>query len=139
MGLISYLSITRLGFLGTLHMDVFRQRLSDEYGSQVIVTRPFVPLKREFCFYSWVVLSLGLSFFFLPIYFEFPWLLVVVDGKEKLIDNPVDFPASVGRGRMSVLERIVVASIVVPDRYTGAVIELCAVSVITKMTKSVVR
>lgn len=66
MGLISYLSITRLGFLGTLHMDVFRQRLSDEYGSQVIVTRPFVPLKREFCFYSWVVLSLGLSFFFSP-------------------------------------------------------------------------
>lgn len=30
----------RLGFLGTLHMDVFRQRLSDEYASEVIITRP---------------------------------------------------------------------------------------------------
>lgn len=35
----------RLGFLGTLHMDVFRQRLLDEYGSDVIVTRPFVPIR----------------------------------------------------------------------------------------------
>ncbi|KAL1755965.1 P-loop containing nucleoside triphosphate hydrolase protein, partial [Schizophyllum commune] len=28
----------RLGFLGTLHMDVFRQRLEDEYDASVIVT-----------------------------------------------------------------------------------------------------
>lgn len=35
----------RLGFLGTLHMDVFRQRLEDEYDSQVIITAPTVPYK----------------------------------------------------------------------------------------------
>lgn len=35
----------RLGFLGTLHMDVFRQRLEDEYSSQVIITAPTVPYK----------------------------------------------------------------------------------------------
>lgn len=36
----------RLGFNGSLHMDVFRQRLEDEFGEEVIVTRPLVPVKR---------------------------------------------------------------------------------------------
>ncbi len=35
----------RLGFLGTLHMDVFRQRLEDEYNADVIITAPTVPYK----------------------------------------------------------------------------------------------
>ncbi len=35
----------RLGFLGTLHMDVFRQRLEDEYNASVIITAPTVPYK----------------------------------------------------------------------------------------------
>jgi translation elongation factor EF-4 len=35
----------RLGFLGTLHMDVFRQRLEDEYDANVIITAPTVPYK----------------------------------------------------------------------------------------------
>ncbi|KAH9823557.1 P-loop containing nucleoside triphosphate hydrolase protein [Melampsora americana] len=85
----------RLGFLGTLHMDVFKQRLSDEYGTEVIVTRPFVPLK------------------------------LITDGKEKMINNPIEFP-TVGMKKVQVLERIVEATIVIPDRYTGPVIELCA-------------
>lgn len=33
----------RLGFLGTLHMDVFRQRLEDEYDANIIITAPTVP------------------------------------------------------------------------------------------------
>lgn len=37
----------RLGFLGTLHMDVFRQRLEDEYDANIIVTAPTVPYKGE--------------------------------------------------------------------------------------------
>lgn len=37
----------RLGFLGTLHMDVFRQRLEDEYDANVIITAPTVPYKSE--------------------------------------------------------------------------------------------
>lgn len=37
----------RLGFNGSLHMDVFRQRLEDEFGEEVIVTRPLVPVKSE--------------------------------------------------------------------------------------------
>jgi len=36
---------SRLGFLGTLHMDVFRQRLEDEYDANVIITAPTVPFQ----------------------------------------------------------------------------------------------
>ncbi|KAL3316553.1 hypothetical protein Ciccas_004790, partial [Cichlidogyrus casuarinus] len=35
----------RLGFLGLLHMDVFRQRLEQEYDADVILTTPSVPYK----------------------------------------------------------------------------------------------
>jgi translation elongation factor EF-4 len=37
----------RLGFLGALHLDVCRQRLLDEYGAEVIVTKPFVPIRGQ--------------------------------------------------------------------------------------------
>lgn len=37
----------RLGFLGLLHMEVFNQRLEQEYGAEVIVTVPSVPYKSE--------------------------------------------------------------------------------------------
>lgn len=35
----------RLGFLGVLHMDVFNQRLEQEYGAQIVLTAPNVPIK----------------------------------------------------------------------------------------------
>lgn len=37
----------RCGFLGLLHMDVFRQRLEQEHGASVIVTAPTVPVSIE--------------------------------------------------------------------------------------------
>lgn len=37
----------RCGFLGLLHMDVFRQRLEQEYGTSVIVTAPTVPVRVD--------------------------------------------------------------------------------------------
>ena len=37
----------RLGFLGVLHMEVFTQRLEDEYSASVIVTPPSVPYKLK--------------------------------------------------------------------------------------------
>lgn len=37
----------RLGFLGLLHMDVFNQRLEQEYNANVIVTVPSVPFKSK--------------------------------------------------------------------------------------------
>ena len=35
----------RLGFLGVLHMEVFQQRMSQEFDAEVIVTAPTVPYK----------------------------------------------------------------------------------------------
>lgn len=37
--------LLRLGFLGLLHMEVFNQRLEQEYNASVIVTAPTVPYK----------------------------------------------------------------------------------------------
>jgi GTP-binding protein LepA len=37
----------RLGFLGSLHMDVFRQRLEQEYHAEAILTSPTVSYKGE--------------------------------------------------------------------------------------------
>ena len=35
----------RLGFLGLLHLEVFSQRLDDEYDAEVLITTPSVPYK----------------------------------------------------------------------------------------------
>ncbi|KAL1735424.1 P-loop containing nucleoside triphosphate hydrolase protein, partial [Schizophyllum commune] len=88
----------RLGFLGTLHMDVFRQRLEDEYDASVIVTAPTVPFK-----------------------------VVWKDGRETLISNPTEFPdmeAMVFKIK-EVQEPVVNASIIVPEEYMGDMMDLC--------------
>ncbi|GAA5828334.1 hypothetical protein JCM11251_006202 [Rhodosporidiobolus azoricus] len=87
----------RLGFNGSLHMDVFRQRLEDEYGEEVIVTRPLVPVK---------------------LYFK--------DGTEKIIDNPADFPDPGGLLKVTqIMEPMIRATIVAPDEYLGPIMNLC--------------
>lgn len=43
----------RLGFLGLLHMDVFEQRLKQEFMMNAIITAPHVPYKGS----SWASLS----------------------------------------------------------------------------------
>eukprot|EP00803_Ostreobium_quekettii_P002159 evm.model.scf_67.1 EVM.evm.TU.scf_67.1 scf_67:878-3586(+) len=53
----------RCGFLGMLHMDVFRQRLEQEYGANVLVTSPTVP-----------------------------FVIVHPDGTSLRLENPCDFP-----------------------------------------------
>lgn len=56
----------RCGFLGLLHMDVFRQRLEQEYNVDIIVTSPSVLYKVK-----------------------------LTSGKEEMIENPADFPEQV--------------------------------------------
>ncbi|KZV65916.1 GTP-binding protein lepa [Peniophora sp. CONT] len=87
----------RLGFLGSLHMDVFRQRLEDEYDANVIITAPTVPYK------------------------------VVYRDREVIVSNPTDFPdLSDGTNRVKeVHEPVVRATIIVPDDYLGDMMELC--------------
>ncbi|KAG8928691.1 Translation factor guf1 mitochondrial [Tulasnella sp. 418] len=85
----------RLGFLGTLHMDVFRQRLEDEYDANVIITSPSVPYEA-----------------------------VYRNGKTKMISNPVEFPEPGDFKVVEVREPMVKATIIVPDEYLGQMMEL---------------
>ncbi|KAI8376501.1 P-loop containing nucleoside triphosphate hydrolase protein [Radiomyces spectabilis] len=88
----------RLGFLGTLHMDVFRQRLENEYEANIIVTQPTVPYR-----------------------------VVFKDGTTRIVRNPSDFPDSEERAfKVSRLEEpMVLATMIFPEEYMGKMIELC--------------
>ncbi|KAJ3365522.1 hypothetical protein HDU91_002199 [Kappamyces sp. JEL0680] len=87
----------RLGFLGTLHMDVFRQRLEEEYSTTVINTIPTVSYTVEY-----------------------------EDGTSAMIRNPSDFPEGLALSKVKAFwEPMVVGTFVFPDQYLGAIIELC--------------
>lgn len=87
----------RLGFLGTLHMDVFRQRLEDEYDANTIMTAPTVPYK------------------------------VVYKDKTVIVSNPTDFPDTTDTATnvKEIQEPIVHATIIIPEEYLGEMMELC--------------
>lgn len=53
----------RCGFLGMLHLDVFCQRLQQEYDAEVIITTPTVPYK-----------------------------ITLLNGEQQIIENPSDYP-----------------------------------------------
>ncbi|TFY61907.1 hypothetical protein EVJ58_g4217 [Rhodofomes roseus] len=91
----------RLGFLGTLHMDVFRQRLEDEHDANVIITAPTVPYKVVYGDRS--------------------------GNRTEIVSNPTNFPDitdSTARVK-EILEPIVNASIIVPEEYLGDMMDLC--------------
>ncbi|KAL6942310.1 Translation factor guf1 mitochondrial [Hanseniaspora vineae] len=88
----------RLGFLGSLHASVFKERLEKEYGSSIIITQPTVPYK-----------------------------LVYKDGTEKMITNPDDFPdLATKKSRVEkLMEPYVECLMTAPQEYLGDLIELC--------------
>lgn len=87
----------RLGFLGSLHALVFKERLEKEYGAKIILTAPTVPYK-----------------------------VVYRDGAEEIVANPDDFPAADSRANVEAfLEPYVDAIMTIPDEYVGTVMSLC--------------
>lgn len=87
----------RLGFLGTLHASVFRDRLEKEYGASIIITAPTVPFK-----------------------------VVWKDGTETVVFNPDNFPGTTEVPKVASLqEPYVEALISVPQDYVGVTIKLC--------------
>jgi translation elongation factor EF-4 len=89
----------RLGFNGSLHLDVFRQRLEDEFGEEIIVTRPLVPIKIIYKNSTTV---------------------------PRFVNNPGDFPIGDELNKVKeVMEPYITATIIAPDEYTGAIINLC--------------
>lgn len=86
----------RLGFLGLLHMDVFKQRLEQEYNAKVIVTSPNVPYKA---------------------------ILADKEGKEIEVLNPLELPdPSLVKFYM---EPFVMGTIVFPEECMGKMLTLC--------------
>ena len=85
----------RCGFLGLLHMDVFKQRLEQEYDMNIIVTAPSVlyKVKRKH------------------------------KGDIVDIENPSEFPEP--NVIEEVLEPMIQATIIVPQQFLGNLIALC--------------
>lgn len=92
----------RLGFLGLLHMEVFNQRLEQEYNASVIITAPTVPYKA-------VLASAK---------------LIKEYGEEVItIINPAQFPDK--SKVLEYLEPMVTGTIITPDDFTGKIMTLC--------------
>ncbi|KAK9116848.1 hypothetical protein Sjap_015795 [Stephania japonica] len=87
----------RCGFLGLLHMDVFHQRLEQEYGTHVISTIPTVPYIFEYS-----------------------------DGSKIQVQNPAALISNSKKRVVASLEPTVVATIITPSEYVGPVITLCS-------------
>ncbi|XP_043917332.1 translation factor GUF1, mitochondrial [Protopterus annectens] len=92
----------RLGFLGLLHMEVFNQRLEQEYNAAVILTVPTVPYK--------VILSS-------------PKLIKEYGTEEITILNPTQFPDK--SHVVEYLEPVVLGTVITPGDYIGRIMSLC--------------
>nr|CAH0113593.1 unnamed protein product [Daphnia galeata] len=91
----------RLGFLGLLHMEVFNQRLEQEYGAEVIVTVPSVPYK---------------------IRLHGEKNIKLYGAREIIVNNPAQFPdVSIIE---TFMEPMVLGTIITPDVYVGPIISL---------------
>ncbi len=84
----------RCGFLGLLHMDVFRQRLEQEYNQSVIATAPSVLYKIK----------------------------MRNTGQVINIENPADFPEP--NHIEEIFEPVIDATIITPSQYLGSLIKL---------------
>ncbi|CAI9109642.1 OLC1v1009501C1 [Oldenlandia corymbosa var. corymbosa] len=87
----------RCGFLGLLHMDVFHQRLEQEHEAHVISTVPTVPYIFEYS-----------------------------DGSKVIVQNPASLPSDPKHRLTACMEPTVIATIIMPSEYVGAVITLCS-------------
>lgn len=76
----------RCGFLGLLHMDVFHQRLEQEYGAHVISTIPTVPYIFEYS-----------------------------DGSKVNVQNPAALASNPGKRITACWEPTVIATIIIPN------------------------
>jgi len=85
----------RCGFLGLLHMDVFKQRLEQEYNLDIIATAPSVMY----------------------------YIDQKYDAGRIAIENPADFPDPVKIDK--ILEPMLSGTIIVPKQYLGNVLSLC--------------
>ncbi|KAH9625026.1 hypothetical protein KSS87_017321 [Heliosperma pusillum] len=90
-------AIERCGFLGLLHMDVFHQRLEQEYDAHIISTVPTVPYIFEYS-----------------------------DGSKVEVQNPAQMSSNPKQRVTACWEPTVVATIIIPSEFVGPVMSLCS-------------
>ncbi|KAJ3209367.1 Translation factor guf1 mitochondrial [Dinochytrium kinnereticum] len=99
----------RLGFLGTLHMDVFSQRLEEEHDAVVINTAPTVSYRV-----AWVS-GYGAG-----------GKKTGTDKEESWIRNPAEFPEPDMLGNVEkFFEPMVIGTLIFPKEYLGTLMDLC--------------
>lgn len=92
----------RLGFLGLLHMEVFTQRLEQEFDAMPIVTAPSVTYKIKLK----------------------PTKQNIKEGSDLIfVNNPANFPDQLKI--LETFEPMVKGTILTPDMYLGPIMSLC--------------
>ncbi|KAG8182447.1 hypothetical protein JTE90_012461 [Oedothorax gibbosus] len=91
----------RLGFLGVLHMEVFCQRLQQEFDTDVIVTTPGIPYKIKLKGNA----------------------IKAYGGEEIIVSNPTMFPKPTAVAEY--FEPVVLGTIITPDDYYSAILKMC--------------
>lgn len=92
----------RVGFLGLLHLEVFTQRLLQEYQAEAILTAPSVPYK---------------------IRVKGSKIIQLLGGEEVIVTNPVRLPSP--QHIEEYYEPFVIGTIITPVEYLGVVTSLC--------------
>ncbi|KAL2711731.1 hypothetical protein V1478_018752 [Vespula squamosa] len=92
----------RAGFLGLLHMEVFIQRLEQEYGTEPIVTAPGVTYKAKI---------------------KGQKNITRYKGDMVVFNNPIDYPHK--QITVEYYEPMIIGTIITPDKYIGPIISLC--------------
>lgn len=91
----------RLGFLGLLHLEVFSQRLEQEYGAEPVLTAPSVTYEIKLKATKQTAKT----------------------GQMVSVNNPALFPETTQIEET--FEPMVAGTIITPDKYLGGVISLC--------------
>ncbi|KAL0273458.1 UNVERIFIED_CONTAM: hypothetical protein PYX00_006114 [Menopon gallinae] len=92
----------RLGFLGYLHMDVFRQRLEEEFDEDIILTAPSVTYKFKI---------------------KGEKHIKMYGGEEVAVSNPIKYPERTAIAEM--YEPMILATIISPLEYSQIVFDEC--------------
>jgi elongation factor 4 len=99
----------RCGFLGFLHMEVFNQRLSDEFNIQIVMTTPSVPYIIETKKYvNKALLQQGIE----------------PEMTRTEISSVADWPINHQDLKHTIYEPVVMVTLVSPAEYYGAMVEL---------------
>ncbi|XWS32832.1 hypothetical protein CRYUN_Cryun22dG0023900 [Craigia yunnanensis] len=101
----------RCGFLGLLHMDVFHQRLEQEYGAHVISTVPTVPYIFEYSDERYML--------------QWP-LLILIWRKQSRSSESCRIALKSQETSYCLLGTYRIATIIIPSEYVGPVITLCS-------------